>query len=218
MHALTGYADRWSVQQGETIRFMVSSAAGRDFGLRVCPSHLRRSQSGWTGLRGSRNGERDRRHACGQGTACLISAASAMSRRCRSICAAGCRLSATIWPTTPGKVGRVLIALRIGDWTFALGIGPNGGAMAEVAGPDGAPTVRAEVPRRLLERRWYDVTAELGIDGAIVVKQMPHAPLGDAGEAHAKVTTRTAGAPEIFLAALPPEGDEPAGCALQWQA
>jgi N,N-dimethylformamidase len=34
MHKLTGYADRWSVRQGETIRFMVSSASGKDFTLR----------------------------------------------------------------------------------------------------------------------------------------------------------------------------------------
>ena len=34
MHALTGYADRWSVKQGEAIRFMISSAGGRDFALR----------------------------------------------------------------------------------------------------------------------------------------------------------------------------------------
>jgi N,N-dimethylformamidase len=33
-HALTGYADRWSVKQGDPIRFMVSSAEGRDFTLR----------------------------------------------------------------------------------------------------------------------------------------------------------------------------------------
>ena len=78
----------------------------------------------------------------------------------------GVRLSATIWPTTPGKGRQGLVALRIDGWTFALGIGPGGGAMAEVAGPDGA-CVRAEVPCRLLERRWYDVTATLDGDGAL---------------------------------------------------
>ena len=34
MHALSGYADRWSVRQGERICFMVSSVEGRDFRLR----------------------------------------------------------------------------------------------------------------------------------------------------------------------------------------
>ena len=107
----------------------------------------------------------------------------------------GVCLSATIWPTTPGKGRQGLIALRIDGWTFALGIGPGGGAMAEVTGPDGA-SVRAEVPRRLLERRWYDVTASLDSDGTLRVKQTPHAPLGDAGEATtkgARATCRCAG-------------------------
>ena len=72
------------------------------------------------------------------------------------------------------------------------------------------PTVRGGSAAPLLERRWYDVTAELGLDGTMVVKQVPHAPLGDGGEARAEVTTAPAGAPEIFLAALPPTGEEPA--------
>ena len=78
--------------------------------------------------------------------------------------------------------------------------------MAEVAGPDGA-CVRAEVPRRLLERRWYNVTATLGIDGDLTLTQTPRAPLGDAGEARTKAPRPPAGAPEVFLAALPSEGD-----------
>jgi N,N-dimethylformamidase len=121
----------------------------------------------------------------------------------------GVRLSATIWPTTPSKGRQGVIALRIGGWRFALGIGSGGGAMAEVTGPDGA-LIRVEVPRRLLQRRWYDVQATLGIDGAMTVTQVPHVALGDAGEARALATRPPAGAPEIFLAALPPEGDAPA--------
>ena len=34
MHKLTGYVDRWSARQGGMLRFMVSSAGGRDFSLR----------------------------------------------------------------------------------------------------------------------------------------------------------------------------------------
>ena len=91
----------------------------------------------------------------------------------------GVTLSATIWPTTPAQGRQGLVALRIGGWMFALGIGPGGGAMAEATGPDGA-CVRAEVPHRLLQRRWYDVQATLGIDGTMTVTQRPQAPLGDA--------------------------------------
>src|ERR1700679_3363857 len=39
----------------------------------------------------------------------------------------GGSLSATIWPTTPGKGRQGLVALRLDGWKFALGIGPGGG-------------------------------------------------------------------------------------------
>jgi N,N-dimethylformamidase len=209
MHPLTGYADRWSVKQGETIRFMVSSAADRQFALRFVRHTCADPNPAGPGyaevamaspIDGVHPGKEQRAWLGSFGHVASLP----VDLR------GGVSLSATIWPTRPGNGRQGLIALRIGNWTFALGIGPNGGAMAEIAGPDGAPTVRAEVPRPLLERRWYDVTAELGVDGAVVVKQVPHAPLGDAGEAHAKVTTAPPGAPEIFLAAMPPTGDKPA--------
>ena len=114
MHALTGYADRWSVRQGDAIRFMVSSAGGRDFALRfvrhIC-ADPNPAGPGYAEI--PMPSAIDGTHR-GQGTARATSAASAMSRRCRSICAAACCLSATIWPTTPGKGRQGLIALRIG--------------------------------------------------------------------------------------------------------
>jgi N,N-dimethylformamidase len=208
MHTLTGYADRWSVRQGDAIRFMISSAGGQNFALRfvrhLCadpnpagpgyaeipmPSPLDGTQRGtqqpaWLG-------------SFGHVTALPVDLQG------------GVRLSATIWPTTPGKGPQGLVALRIGGWRFALGISAGGGTMAEATGPDGE-LVRAEVPRRLLQRRWYDVQATLGIDGAMTVTEAPHTPLGDAAEARARATRPPAGAPEIFLAALPPDGDAPA--------
>ena len=163
MHALTGYADRWSVRQGDTIRFMVSSAAGRDFALRfvrhICadpnpagPGYAEIPVA--SAIDGTHAGKEQRAYLGSFGHVASLP----VDLR------GGVCLSATIWPTAPGKGRQGLIALRIDGWTLALGIGPGGGAMAEVAGPDGA-CVRAEVPRRLLERRWYDVTATLGIDG-----------------------------------------------------
>jgi N,N-dimethylformamidase len=213
MHALTGYADRWSVKQGETIRFMVSSAGSRDFGLRVVrhvcadpnpagPGYAEVAMA--SPIDGMHPGKEQRAWLGSFGHVASLP----VDVR------GGVSLSATIWPTTPGNGRQGLIALRIGEWTFAMGIGPNGGAMAEVTGPDGTPTVRAEVPRPLLERRWYDVTAELGVDGAIVVKQVPHAPLGDAGDSSAKAAAAVSGAPEIFLAAMPPVADAPANARL----
>ncbi len=208
MHALTGYADRWSVKPGQTIRFMVSSAGGHDFALRfvrhVCadpnpagPGYAEIPMP--SAVDGTRAGKQQPAHLGSFGHV-----ASLPVDLCGGVC-----LSATIWPTTPGNGRQGLIALRIEDWTFALGIGPGGGAMAEVTGPDGA-RVRAEVPRKLLERRWYDVTASLDSDGTVTLKQMPRALLGDAGDATTKGAGPPAGAAEIFLAALSPEGVGPA--------
>lgn len=208
MHPLTGYADRWGVKQGDTIRFMVSSAADREVKLRfvrhICadpnpagpgyaeipmPSlvdgtYQGKEQPSWLGSFG------------------YVASLPVDVR-------GGVCLSATIWPTTPGKGRQGLIALRVGKWTFAIGIGPNGGTMAEIVGPESA-CVRSEVPRRLLARRWYDVTATLDIDGTLVVRQSPRTPLGDAGDARTEATPPPSGAPEVYLAALPGEGAAPA--------
>jgi N,N-dimethylformamidase len=208
MHALTGYADRWSVRQGDEIRFMISSAGGRDFALRFV-RHLCADPNpagpGYsevpmpTALDGAQRGM--------QQPAWLGSFGHVASLPVDL--QGGVRLSATVWPTTPGTGRQGLVALRVGGWRFALGIGPGGGAMAEATSVDGV-VVHAEVPRRLLQRRWYDVQATLDFDGGMTVTQVPHVPLGDAGEARAPATRPPAGAPEVFLAALTPEGDAPA--------
>src|SRR5580704_10549973 len=137
MHALTGYVDRWSVKPGDAIRFMVSSAGGHDFALRfvrhVCadpnpagPGYAEIPMP--SAVDGTRAGKQQPAHLGSFGHV-----ASLPVDLCGGVC-----LSATIWPTTPGNGRQGLIALRIEDWTFALGIGPGGGAMAEVTGPDGA--------------------------------------------------------------------------------
>ncbi|HLB98091.1 MAG TPA: N,N-dimethylformamidase, partial [Acetobacteraceae bacterium] len=144
MHALTGYADRWSVRQGEPIRFMISSADGRDFNLRfvrhlcadpnpIGPGYAETPMP--SALDGAQPGMQQPAHLGSFGHVAALPADLQ----------GGVRLSATIRPTTPGKGRQGLVVLRIGDWRFALGIGPRGGAMAEATGPDGA-LVRAEVP------------------------------------------------------------------------
>ncbi|HET7883158.1 MAG TPA: N,N-dimethylformamidase beta subunit family domain-containing protein, partial [Acetobacteraceae bacterium] len=208
MHALTGYADRWSVRQGDAIRFMISSARDREFSLRIVrhicadpnpdgPGYAEIAMP--SAIDGKHGGKEQAAHLGSFGYV------PSLPLDLRD----GVRLSATIWPTTPGKCRQGLIALRIGKLTLALGIGPNGGVMAEVAGADGA-CMRAEVSCRLHERRWYDVSATLGADGALVVSQQPHAPLGDAGDAQVQATALPHGAAEVFLAALPPDGVAPA--------
>jgi N,N-dimethylformamidase len=208
VHALTGYADRWSVKQGSDIRFMVSSTGGREFTLRfvchVC-ADPNPAGPGYTEvpmvstLDGVQPGKEQHAHLGSFGHV------ASLPVDLRD----GVSLSATIWPTTPRKGRQGLIALRVGNWMLALGIGPRGGTMLEIAGPTGSP-IRAEVPRRLLERRWYDVQATLGPDGSVTVKQTPHTPLGDAGVANARAAPPPVGAPEIFLAAMAPDSTAPA--------
>jgi N,N-dimethylformamidase len=205
MHRLTGYADRWSVKQGEAIRFMVSSAGGGNFVLRfvrhLCadpnpagPGYDERPMA--SPIDGVRAGIEQ---PAWLGSYGHVAALPADLR-------GGVVLSATIWPTTPGKGRQGVLALRIGNWRLALGIGRDGGAMAEVQGANGE-LAYAEVPRKLLERRWYDVVANLAQDGTLSVTQTPHEPLGDAGQAQTHAKAPPAGAAEVFLAALPPEGE-----------
>jgi N,N-dimethylformamidase len=133
MHGLTGYTDRWSVKQNGAIRFMVSSAGGRDFSLRfvrhLCadpnpagPGYAEVSMP--SALDGTRQGIAQ---AAFLGSFGHVAALPADLR-------GGVRLAAAIWPTTPRKGRQGLVAVRIGGWSFALGIGPGGGAMAEVRG------------------------------------------------------------------------------------
>ncbi len=206
MHHLTGYTDRWGVKAGGTIRFMVSSTGNSDFHLRfvrhLCadpnpagPGYSEEMVA--TPLDGTRPGLEQ--HAF------LGSFAHA---RLPIDPRDGIRLQATIWPTTPRKGEQGILAIRIGTWKLSLEIGAGGGAVAALSGPGG--TVRAEIARPLLERRWYDVSAVLDENGTLRVIQTPRAPLGDAGEATASAEAGQGGEADIFIGALPPDGPAPA--------
>jgi N,N-dimethylformamidase len=145
MHHLTGYADRWSAKQGGTLRFMVSSEAGRDYKLRfvrhLCgdpnpdgPGYTEIAMP--TPLDGIRAGQEQKAYLGSFAHATLALDA-----------AKGVRLSATIWPTTPHKGEQGVVSVAIGDWMFSIGIGPGGGMMAKATGPSGE-AVCVEVARR----------------------------------------------------------------------
>ena len=208
MNRLTGYVDRWGARQGETLSFMVSSAAGSAFTLRfvrhLCadpnpdgPGYHEVAMA--TPIDGVIPGKEQRAPLGSFGHVPTL----AVDLQ------GGVTLSATIWPTTPDKGRQGVLSMRIGAWTLGLGIGPHGGAMVEATGADGV-VVRTEVARRLLERRWTDLKATLSPTGALTVSQMPHAPLGDADEAHGQASPAPAGHAEIFLAAMPPLAGAPA--------
>src|SRR5208283_356466 len=100
MHALTGYADRWSVRQGDTIRFMISSANGQDFALRFVRHHCADPNPAGPGyaeipmpspLDGTQPGTQPPAHLGSFGHVASLPVDLQ----------GGVRLSATIWPTTP---------------------------------------------------------------------------------------------------------------------
>ena len=208
MHALTGYTDRWSVKQGGTLRFMVSSAANRDFALRFV-RHLCADPNpagpGYTEVAmpspidGARPGIEQHAHLGSFGHV----AALPVDLR------GGVSLTATIWPTMPRQGRQGVLAVRIGAWTLAIGIARDGRAMAEATAADGT-IIRATVARKLHERRWYRLTATLAANGDLAIEQTPLAPLADAGTATARAAPPPPGAPEVFLAAMPPDGAAPA--------
>ena len=206
MHHLTGYTDHWGVKAGSTIRFMVSSTGNTAFNLRfvrhLCadpnpagPGYA--EQAVTTPLDGTRPGLEQQAFL-----GSFAHARLAIDPR------NGIRLQATIWPTTPRKGEQGILAIQIGTWQLSLAIAAGGGTMAEVSAA--GRTVRAEVARPLLERRWYDVSAELDENGTLRVTQTPHMPLGDAGEATTRAEAAPSGEAEIFIGALHPDGPAPA--------
>jgi N,N-dimethylformamidase len=209
MHALTGYCDRWSVKPGGAIKFMVASAGSRPFRLRfvrhICADPNPRGPGYHeipmpTPLDGERAAREQHAHLGSFGHVAALPADLSE----------GVTIAATIWPTTPAKARQGLVSLAAGEWRLTLGIGENGGAMVEARGPGGA-VARAEVNHKLLQRRWYDVSATLDAKGIVHVQQRPHAPLGDAGEAAATGAPQPPKAPpSVFLAAMPPDGPAPA--------
>ena len=121
MHALTGYADSWSVKQSDPIRFMISSAGGRDFAVRIVRHSCADPNSAGPGyaeipmasaIDGTHAGKEQRAYLGSFGHVASLP----VDLR------GGVCLSSTIWPTTPGKGRQGLVALRIDGWTLALGI------------------------------------------------------------------------------------------------
>jgi len=203
MHKLTGYTDRWSVKQGAAIRFHVSSAGAAPFNLRfvrhTCPDP---NPQGPGYAENAMASLIDGRHG-GQEQAAWLGSFGHVPAL--AVPAGGLTVRAVIWPTTPAKGRQGIVAVRLGGWILALGIGAGGGAMLEVKGAGG--TVAAEVARPLRERRWYDVVGTLAADGRLSVRQVPHAPLGDTGEAQASgAAPCPGGVASVFLAAMPPDG------------
>lgn len=173
MHQLTGYCDRWSARAGERIRFMISSAADRAYSLRFV-RHLcadpnpqgpgYREIAMPTAIDGNKSG---RFHDARPGSYARIEALAIKAA------GGGLQLSATIWPTLPGKKRQVVLALDVGGVAIRLELAPHGGAALSVG------DARVEIAAPMLSRRWYAIGGTVDVaNGTLSLVQTPLAPVG----------------------------------------
>ncbi len=211
MYRIVGYCDRWSARPGEAVRFMVSSVGDAPFDLRfvrlLCPDP-NPDGPGYsevampTGLDGKQPGFERPAYLGSYGHAAGLKLGSDTIR-----------LSATVWPTTPGKGLQGILALEGKGGSFALAIGPGGGAAAIVARANAAPTI-VEVKLPLQQRGWAEIVATYAPDGTVTVEQRAHRPHRDVGEARGTApAVAFGGAANVFVAALPPDGVGAPACA-----
>jgi len=224
MHKLVGYCDRWSAKPGQTIRFMVSSAADAPFDLRfvrhICAdpnpngpgiresvmpcqldgTHPGQFQAAQTGSHAVASGLRLPKD---QGTATGGPATGGPGT-------GGLAIGATIWPTRPNDGPQALVTIVTPSFRLCLGLDAEG-AFAELT--TAHHHARATCATPLLERRWYDVAAMLDPAGKLSVAQRPRRPVGvlrDGGAGGAKsVAITPGGVADIWLAASPPADGAP---------
>ena len=202
MHRLAGYTNRWSAKPGETIQFMVSSAAAAPFTMDVARLLCADPNPDGPGYREvAMPCSVDGQHPGQQQPATLGSYGHAAGLEFDM--ANGVTLAATVWPTLPGE-RQGLLSLSGPGGQITLGLDAEG-AFAELTSRDGS-TARVEVGATMLPRRWYDVAASVGVDGRLTVAQRPRHPLGtirDAGQATGHAAQPAPGVYDVHLAVLP---------------
>ncbi len=201
MLPVTGYAEHWSVRQGEALRFMVGVAGGGRYRARVA-----RILCGDPNPAGP--GYRETPMPCGiegehEGIDQPIRLGSWVEVPAVDLGAGDVPLTlmATIWPTRPGQGAQVVLSCAGSGATLALGLGPKG-AFARCG--DGS-IVEAGVP--LTERAWHDIACRFDpATGVLEVAQAPRRPRLDIDEA-ATAQGAAGGAPMgMGTAAIAAEG------------
>ncbi len=175
MGRIMGYADRWSVAQGDTVRFMVSCLDGDSYTARIV--RLKQPEAGPlatpfapepvdAACNGSYAG---RAQSIPIGSLAIVPAHPALAGE------TGLTLVAHVWPTTPGRGRQALM----GTWCeatqtgYGLELDQTGGLVLRVGSEAGGVTlVRTGVP--LLAQRWYRVVATIdAATGALTLSQAP---------------------------------------------
>jgi N,N-dimethylformamidase len=174
MGRIMGYADRWSVAPGDTIRFMVSALDGGDYEARVV--RLKQPDAGPLATpfapepvdapcNGTYPG---RRQSIPIGSLSVVANHPVLSGT------PGVTLIAYVWPTTPGR-GRQAI---MGTWCeathtgYGMELDEAGGLELRVGTDAGVASLATGVS--LLAERWYAVAATIDtVSGALTLSQAP---------------------------------------------
>jgi N,N-dimethylformamidase len=172
MLPITGYADRWSVRPGETIRFMVSVAGGGEYSARVARIQCGDPNPAGPGYRESAMPSAlDGVHLGMDQPVALGSwvdvPALALGRGGEPI-----GFVATIWPTLVAKEEQAVLDWAGPGGALTLGIGPRG-AYCRLVTAAGVAELQTEVP--LTERAWHDVACLFDpVSGTLSLGQAPH--------------------------------------------
>ncbi|MBL6080230.1 N,N-dimethylformamidase [Belnapia sp. T18] len=169
MLPITGYADRWSVKPGETIRFMVSVQGGADYSARVARIHCGDPNPAGPGYREvSMPSAIEGRHPgmeqpIRRGSFVDLPSVD-LGRGDRAL-----GIAVTVWPTLPDQPG-VVLAWDGGGVALRLGLGPEG-AFCEFNGQ------RVSTGRPLTARAWHDIALVLDpASGTLTLRQQPRKP------------------------------------------
>ena len=196
MLPITGYADRWSVRPGETIRFMVSVRDGAPYEARVARIHCGDPNPAGPGRREvPMPCAIEGRHQ-GQEQPIRIGSHVAIPAVDLGQGDGPIGLAVTVWPTLPDREG-VVLACRGDRGELALGVGPEG-AFCEVGGQ----RVATGVP--LTARAWHDLALVLDpASGTLTLRQQPRQPRLDrveTAEAKGRVAALPGGMGSLTIA------------------
>jgi N,N-dimethylformamidase len=160
---IVGYADRFSVMPGETVRFMISCDGPKTYRadiVRLIHGDTNPAGPGFkeveleTPVSGTYRARFQPVHA---GSAIAVPRSSALDGL------ESLTVAAMIWPTRPGKRRQALVTHWLGDaqkgWGLVI---DEGGSVAFVLG-DGRKTTSVSVERPLIAREWYCVGASYDV-------------------------------------------------------
>ncbi len=184
---ITGYCDPLCVQQGETVRFMISCDSPGDYEAEIVRLICGDDSDGAQGLveevvATSISGRYPgRRQPIAVGSYGLVEAAPRLGG------IQGFTVSALVFPTAPGRVAQTIVS----HWNpesrrgFAFGLGADGDLELTLDGG------RWSSGEPLLQRRWYEVKASYETaSGRLVLEQtrLPWSPGNDVSQASSSVT------------------------------